>query len=179
MMLRCLSRPGTRRILTPMVSMESSVAVLFILSVNKVFLLIAHLSLPWSNGWVALSFLVCRSFVRPAMVTTNQISTFFIGKGSNSSENGLKLQENWSNHFFGNRSASPLEGGRGGGCPKDFLTKKNDPRKMVWNGEKIGQITFLDLALPPSGQGGGQLFKCQTFLCRPEMSTVVHYSSYI
>ena len=34
---------------------------------------IAHLSLPWSIGWVALSFLVCR----PAMVTPNQISTFF------------------------------------------------------------------------------------------------------
>ena len=41
---------------------------------------IAHLSLPWSNGWVALSFLVCLfvcSSVRPAMVTPNQISTFF------------------------------------------------------------------------------------------------------
>ena len=38
---------------------------------------IAHLSLHWSIGWVALSFLVCRSFVRPAMVTPNQISTFF------------------------------------------------------------------------------------------------------
>ena len=30
---------------------------------------LAHLSLPWSIGWVALSFLV-RSFVRPAMVTS-------------------------------------------------------------------------------------------------------------
>ena len=38
---------------------------------------IAHLSLPWSFGWVALSFLVCRLFVRPAMVTSDQISTFF------------------------------------------------------------------------------------------------------
>ena len=31
--------------------------------------LFAHLSLPWSIGWVALSFLV-RSFVGPAMVTS-------------------------------------------------------------------------------------------------------------
>ena len=35
----------------------------------------AYLSLPWYNGWVALSFLVRRSFVcRPAMVTPDQIS---------------------------------------------------------------------------------------------------------
>ena len=34
---------------------------------------IAHLSLPWSIGWVALSFLVCL-VVRPAMVTPHQIS---------------------------------------------------------------------------------------------------------
>ena len=34
---------------------------------------IAHLSLPWSIGWVALSFLV-RSFGCPAMVTPVQIS---------------------------------------------------------------------------------------------------------
>ena len=34
---------------------------------------IAHLSLPWSNGWVALSFLI----VCPAIVTPGQISTFF------------------------------------------------------------------------------------------------------
>ena len=32
---------------------------------------IAHLSRPWSNGWVALSFLFVRSFVRPAMVTSS------------------------------------------------------------------------------------------------------------
>ena len=38
---------------------------------------IAHLSRPWSIGWVDLSFLVCRSFVCPAMVTSDQISTFF------------------------------------------------------------------------------------------------------
>ena len=37
---------------------------------------IAHLSRPWSIGWVALSFLV-RSVVCPAMVTSDQISTFF------------------------------------------------------------------------------------------------------
>ena len=37
---------------------------------------IAHLSLPWSIGWVA--FLVCRLFVcRPAMVTSDQISILF------------------------------------------------------------------------------------------------------
>ena len=35
---------------------------------------IAHLSRPWSIGWVALSFLVRRC---PAMVTSDQISTFF------------------------------------------------------------------------------------------------------
>ena len=34
------------------------------------FALFAHLSLPWSNGWVALSLLFVRSFVRPAMVTS-------------------------------------------------------------------------------------------------------------
>ena len=38
---------------------------------------IAHLSRPWSNGWVALSFLFVRSVVCPAMVTSDQISTFF------------------------------------------------------------------------------------------------------
>ena len=37
---------------------------------------IAHLSRPWFIGRVALSFLV-RPSVRPAMVTSNQISTFF------------------------------------------------------------------------------------------------------
>ena len=31
---------------------------------------IAHLSRPWSNGWVALSFLFGRSVVCPAMVTS-------------------------------------------------------------------------------------------------------------
>ena len=31
---------------------------------------IAHLSLPLSNGWVALSFLIVRPSVRPAMVTS-------------------------------------------------------------------------------------------------------------
>ena len=39
---------------------------------------IAHLSSPWSIGWVALSFLVRRLFVRrPALVTSHQISIFF------------------------------------------------------------------------------------------------------
>ena len=46
--------------------------------INGVFLfqnannsnLVAHLSTPWSNGWVALSFLFCL-FVRPAMVTSS------------------------------------------------------------------------------------------------------------
>ena len=38
-------------------------------------LIIAHLSRPWSIGWVALSFLFVRSSVRPAMVTSDQIST--------------------------------------------------------------------------------------------------------
>ena len=37
----------------------------------------AHLSLPLFNGWVALSFLVCLFVCRPAMVTCDQISTFF------------------------------------------------------------------------------------------------------
>ena len=37
---------------------------------------IAHLSSPWSIGWVAVSFLV-RPSIRPAMVTSDQISTFF------------------------------------------------------------------------------------------------------
>ena len=36
---------------------------------------IAHLSRPWSIGWVALSFLFVCLFVRPAMVTSYQIST--------------------------------------------------------------------------------------------------------
>ena len=40
--------------------------------------IIDHLSLPWSNGWVALSFLVCLfvcSFMScPAMVTPGQVS---------------------------------------------------------------------------------------------------------
>ena len=38
---------------------------------------IAHLSRSWSIGWVALSFLVRLLSVRPAMVTSDQISTFF------------------------------------------------------------------------------------------------------
>ena len=37
----------------------------------------AHLSRPWSIGWVALPFLVCSFVRRPAMVTSDQISTFF------------------------------------------------------------------------------------------------------
>ena len=37
---------------------------------------IAHLSLPWSFAWVALSFLVC-SFVCPAMIAPDQASIFF------------------------------------------------------------------------------------------------------
>ena len=36
----------------------------------------AHLSRPWSIGWVALSFLV-RPSVRPAMLICDQINTFF------------------------------------------------------------------------------------------------------
>ena len=46
---------------------------------NEKMAVFAHLSRPWSIGWVALSFLVrsfVRSFVRPAMVTSDQISTF-------------------------------------------------------------------------------------------------------
>ena len=41
---------------------------------------IAHLCRPWSIGWVALSFLVrssVRLSVRPAIVTSDQISTVF------------------------------------------------------------------------------------------------------
>ena len=46
--------------------------------VTQVIFHFAHLSLPWSIGWVALSFLFRSSFVRrPAMVTSDQISTFF------------------------------------------------------------------------------------------------------
>ena len=48
---------------------------IFSLSAHYIYLylfFIAHLSRPWSIGWVALSFL---SFVRPAMVTSYQIST--------------------------------------------------------------------------------------------------------
>ena len=45
---------------------------------NSFRVIFAHLSPPWSIGWVALSFLVRRLFVRrPAMVTSNQISIFF------------------------------------------------------------------------------------------------------
>ena len=56
MMLWCLSRPGTRRILTPMVSMESSVAVLFILSVNKVFFHIISRIAQNAKHWFSLFF---------------------------------------------------------------------------------------------------------------------------
>ena len=45
-------------------------------SANIMELLISAF-LPWSNGWVALSFLVRRLFVCPAMVTPDQISTLF------------------------------------------------------------------------------------------------------
>ena len=46
-------------------------------SLTATMKIFAHLSCPWSIvGWVALSFLVC-SFVCPAMVTSDQISTFF------------------------------------------------------------------------------------------------------
>ena len=41
----------------------------------------AHLSRLWSIGWVALSFLVRLLSVRPAMVTSDQISTFSIYTG--------------------------------------------------------------------------------------------------
>ena len=47
-----------------------------------VFAFFAHLSCPWSIGWVALSFLVrCCPSLRPAMVTSDQISTFSINTG--------------------------------------------------------------------------------------------------
>ena len=113
------------------------------------FGLIAHLSLLWSIGWVALSFLV-RSCVRPAMVTcfpspplpssSPPPSPFLVtpvtlvspvtpinpftpitpwprwGRGGskemfdqkNSSENGLKWRDNWSNNQKVTWTAFPI-----------------------------------------------------------------------
>ena len=60
---------------------KTAAAVLFSCPPSSSFYLhrwfIAHLSLPWSFAWVALSFLVC-SFVCPAMIAPDQASIFFL-----------------------------------------------------------------------------------------------------
>ena len=71
---------------------------------------IAHLSRPWYIGWVALSFLLRRLYVRPALVTFDQISTFF----NMYRHKGLVLREeiNWRKKFsFGH---CPIKGGGAG-----------------------------------------------------------------
>ena len=53
----------------------SDKSVCFFCTFGTFKVIFAHLSLPWSIGWVALSFLVWLVVVRPAMVTSDQIST--------------------------------------------------------------------------------------------------------
>ena len=59
---------------SPWWSLCRSLPLFFLLKTG--FSHIAHLSRPWSIGWVALSFLVRSFVVRPAVVTSDQISIF-------------------------------------------------------------------------------------------------------
>ena len=63
------------------------------------------------------------------------------------SRKGLTWQEYWSKHFVDTMTTPPLWESKG--VARTFLVKKHFLQEMIWNGAKVGQITFLTSSSPP------------------------------
>ena len=104
---------------------------------------IALLSLPWSIGWVALSFLVC-SFVCPAMVTSFPSPFLGVIVIKISFEKWSEMARKLVKSFFWHHDPPPL------------LGKNMFIPKMVWKGVILGKKKlFLHHDHSPIGRWGG------------------------